>query len=183
MWLDEILDHFWRLFPLFLEPQTHSSSSPRLFLIRNSLCVILMLLWKEFSSFSTFPLLSLCLFFFLPVFLPNLHSEIVKYVSWVIDSFSFFLFIQSLFADPVNLSTFMAALLLLPEHASTISVITTSISLSPLALFRKIYLCTFDCAGSLLHGLFSSCVGWRLLSSCGTWASYAVASLVEEHVT
>ena len=62
IWLDEILGHFWRLFPLFLEPQTHSSSSPHLFLIRNCLCVILMLLWEEFSSFSTFSLLSLCLF-------------------------------------------------------------------------------------------------------------------------
>ena len=47
-------------------------------------------------------------------------------------------------------------------------------------LFLFIILFIFDCVGSSLHGLFSSCGKWRLLSSCGREFFIVVASLVAE---
>ena len=47
--------------------------------------------------------------------------------------------------------------------------------------FNFTYFISFGLCGSLLlHKLFSSCGEQRLLSSCGLWAPYVVASLVGE---
>lgn len=101
MWLDESLDPFYGNIPHFPEPHTHSSSSPHVFLLRNCLlCRIPMLLWQHFSSSWTILFHS-----FWPAF--SFLICVVKYVPWVISSFSPFLCIWRSWFWLVNLSAFI----------------------------------------------------------------------------
>ena len=60
-----------------------------------------------------------------------------------------------------------------------LNLIMLKLDLNLLSLFIILFI--FGCVGASLHGLFSSCSKWYLLSSCSHELFIAVASLVAEY--